>query len=336
MGSYRSQVILGVWVAGLIAPAVSSSRTASAQPSSGSAHAETSARTAAKKLVEEGNAAYNAKDYGKAISFYMRAFAIEPHPRLLFNIGQALRLAGCIERAVFFYERYLALEFERGESDAARGALTEIRSHRSPGSSVTAPVSSTSCSVVDGLMDVQSSISADSKGRLKVSSTPAGMIVMLDGSAIGITPIERDIAVGEHTVVLVNDGVRVGERAVKIVAGAILEETIPISYSPTNVRYHPSPGPSRVVPMALFGGAGVALAVSPYMFYLGRQGGPDRPDDRYRYPNANRIGFMLVGAGAAAIGVGMWLWLREPRERDSAPVAAISPGGGYFGWQERF
>ena len=160
------------------------------------------------------------------------------------------------------------------------------------------------------------------------------MIVMLDRQKIGVTPLELDIAAGEHAIVLVDGGTRVGERQVKILAGSTVEVTVPVVYPPDNPKYIPPPPPSRVVPIALFVGAGAVLAVTPYMFYLGQKG--DSPKDRYEYPYANGTGLALVGVSAAAVGVGIWLWLREPRERESAPVATISPGGGYFGWQGRF
>jgi hypothetical protein len=174
-------------------------------------------------------------------------------------------------------------------------------------------------------------------GRLKLHSTPEGMIVMLDGSKIGVTPIERDIASGTHEITLVDGGTRVGERKVQILDGATIEVTMPVVYPRDDARYRPPPGPSRLVPIALFAGGALALAASGYMFYLGRQGGSSHPEDRYEYPYANASGFVLAGSGVAAIGVGVWLWMRDSREsRESAPVAVLGSGGGYVGWQGRF
>lgn len=172
-----------------------------------------------------------------------------------------------------------------------------------------------------------------STGRLKLSSTPQGMIVMLDGAKIGVTPLERDLAAGPHDIVLVDGGTRVGERKVEIPVGAVVELTMPV-VRPVVVDHRDRSGPSRVPPVLCWVGGGLALAGSGYLFYLGQKGGPDHREDPYVYPYATATGFVVAGVGAATIGVGVWLWVRGSRE--SAPVTAIGPGGGYFGWQGRF
>jgi hypothetical protein len=175
-----------------------------------------------------------------------------------------------------------------------------------------------------------------STGRLKLSSTPQGMIVMLDGVKIGVTPLERDLAAGPHDIVLVDGGARVGERRIEIAAGAVVELTMPVA-RPQADRLPPPPpppGPSRVAPVLCWIGGGLALGGSAYLFYLGQKGGPDHPEDPYTYPYATTTGFVVAGAGVVAIGVGVWLWVRGSRE--SAPVVTMGSGGGYFGWQGRF
>ncbi|HWO19389.1 MAG TPA: PEGA domain-containing protein [Kofleriaceae bacterium] len=173
-------------------------------------------------------------------------------------------------------------------------------------------------------------------GRLKLESTPNGMIVMLDGGKVGVTPMERDIAAGEHTIVLVDGGTRVGERKIKILSGATIEVTMPVVYPTNDPKYVPPPKPSRIPPIACWVGGGLMLAGSGFAFYLGQKGGPDHREDPYIYRGATPTGFALVGTGAVAIGVGVWLWMRGSKEMESAPVAVVSSGGGYVGWQGRF
>jgi len=199
---------------------------------------------------------------------------------------------------------------EECAEDALRGAADELMASLAPAATV-------------------------STGRLNLHSTPEGMIVMLDGQKIGVTPIERDIAAGEHSVVLVDGGTRVGERQVKLDAGATVDITMPVVYPRDDNRYRPPPsGPSHLPSILCWAGGGVLLGAAGYMFYLGQQGGPNHPEDRYEYPYSNATGFGLAGAGATAIGVGVWLWVRGSQE--SAPLATLTPGGGYIGWQGRF
>lgn len=168
-------------------------------------------------------------------------------------------------------------------------------------------------------------------GRLKLDSKPNGMIVMLDGQKVGVTPMERDIAAGEHSVVLVDGGTRVGERKVQIPEGATIEVTMPVVYPPDSPQYRPPPEPSRLFPIVLFGVGGVAIGGGAFGLYLGQKGGHEDP---YVYRGATPLGIAGLSVGAAAIGAGIWLWWRGSYE--SAPVAMILPGEGYLGWQGRF
>jgi len=121
MRSPLARVLLGavvVVVLTLHAPAI-----INAQPTAGASAASDVDRRTAKKLVDQGIKAQLAKDYDRAIEFYEKAFALVPHPILLFDIGQAHRLAGRLEQAVPFYERYLALDPGGPESAAAHTFL---------------------------------------------------------------------------------------------------------------------------------------------------------------------------------------------------------------------
>jgi hypothetical protein len=195
--------------------------------------------------------------------------------------------------------------------DALRGAADELMASLAPAATV-------------------------STGRLNLHSKPDGMIVMLDGSKIGVTPIERDIAAGEHSIVLVDGGTRVGERTVKIPEGATIELTMPVVYPRNDVRNPPPPPPpSRVPPVLCWVGGGLLLGGSGVAFYYGQKGGAAHPDDKYIYRGAKPAGVGLAAGGVAVIGVGVWLWIRGSTS-ESAPVAALGPGGGYLGWQGRF
>ncbi len=183
----------------------------------------------------------------------------------------------------------------------------------------------------DALMESLGPATAVLTGRLKLSSQPEGMIVMLDGMKVGVTPLDRDIAAGPHSIVLVSGGTKVGDRIIEIEAGSELEVTIPVVYPRDTPPPPPPVGPSRVPPVLCWVGGAGAIAGGAVALYYGNKSGPD---EKYVYPGATAAGVALVSAGAVSIGVGVWLWVRGSRE--SAPVATIGPGGGYLGWHGRF
>src|SRR6185503_18024919 len=87
-------------------------------------------REAARLYVEDGVAAQNRGEFDAAISLYNRAYELIPHPVLLFNIAQALRLAGRIEQADSFYQRFLATNPTGPEAQIARDVRAEIAEAR--------------------------------------------------------------------------------------------------------------------------------------------------------------------------------------------------------------
>jgi hypothetical protein len=64
----------------------------------------------ARHYVDAGLAAQNAKDFAAAVDFYLRAYDLVPHPLLIYNMGEAHRLAGHPAEALAHYRRYLAAD----------------------------------------------------------------------------------------------------------------------------------------------------------------------------------------------------------------------------------
>lgn len=60
-----------------------------------------------KKLFESATAEFNLGHYEKAASMYEEVYKTTLEPVLLYNIAQARRLGGDLERAIFFYKGYL-------------------------------------------------------------------------------------------------------------------------------------------------------------------------------------------------------------------------------------
>ncbi|HWU89757.1 MAG TPA: PEGA domain-containing protein [Kofleriaceae bacterium] len=182
----------------------------------------------------------------------------------------------------------------------------------------------------DEIMAGLAPAAAVATGRLKLTSKPDGLIVMLDSVKVGVTPLERDLAAGSHSIVLIDGGTRVGERTVQIPTGATVDVAMAAEY-PSDDPRRPLPPPSRTVPVVLFAGGAAAIAGSTIAFYLGQK---DGPDEKYIYRGATAAGIAIAATGVVSIGAGIWLWRRGTRE--SMPIAAISSRGGYFGWQGSF
>jgi len=78
---------------------------------------------AARAEVAAGTAAYNLGYYDDAARHYEEAYRQVPDPALLFNIGQAYRLAGKPDRAIVAYRSYL----RTAPADAANRGQVEKR-----------------------------------------------------------------------------------------------------------------------------------------------------------------------------------------------------------------
>ncbi len=137
MASLLSRVVLGAGIAAALIASAPANVGAQPDPKAGAPSAAD--KQAAKKLVDDGLAAYNTKDYDKAIELYKQAFGLIPHPILLFNIAQAHRLAGRPDKAVPFYERYLERDPSGPESGPARAALADIKAAATARSGETRP-----------------------------------------------------------------------------------------------------------------------------------------------------------------------------------------------------
>ncbi len=61
---------------------------------------------------------FQAKDYEGAVDYFKRAYAVDPNPNYLFNIGRVYEEAGELEESVTYYERFIQ---ERGVDLESRG-----------------------------------------------------------------------------------------------------------------------------------------------------------------------------------------------------------------------
>ena len=179
--------------------------------------------------------------------------------------------------------------------------------------------------MADTMMDVLASGSQLHQGRLELRSRPSGLIVVLDNTQIGVTPIERDLPAGRHAIKLVRDGRTVARRQVDISSDETTRVVLDARLD--HGGEHPHEGSSKLGPLFMLIGGGAMLGTGLGFIYVGERGGPNT---KYIYPDSTPIGIGLGVVGAGAV-LGGALWLAQSGHH-SAPVAAIRDHGAYVGW----
>jgi tetratricopeptide (TPR) repeat protein len=94
----------------------------------GVAHAQKNKdpKKVAKQYTDAAIAAQDQGDYDQAVELYQKAYDLVPHPILVFNIGQAHRLAGRDEEALDAYKKYVELDPKGAKAKEAQGFIKEI------------------------------------------------------------------------------------------------------------------------------------------------------------------------------------------------------------------
>jgi hypothetical protein len=184
------------------------------------------------------------------------------------------------------------------------------------------------------------------KARLRIADPP-GLVVMLDGVNVGVTPLEQDVPPGKHDIALVRDDATLGSVSIESKAGEVTDVKVPIK-SPSNATpatTHPAPviqpagpsertQPSRIVPGLLIVAGLGAVATGAVFVYYGHKNGPDDP---LIYPNATKQGAIIAGIGGAVLITGLVLWWHgTAASSQNGPTAALTPGGTIVGWAGHF
>lgn len=189
-------------------------------------------------------------------------------------------------------------------------------------------------SMVDEMLGMVLGVTTAARGRLSVSSEPSGLTVLLDNENVGVTPLEREVAAGQHKVVLMHRGQQVGEKQVKITADVTAEIKIPVVLpreTSAPVRHGKSPLLGGLV-MGL-GGAALAAGIALYVT------SEEDTGEKLYYRDTKPLGIGLTAGGAVVAGLGVWLWLRArggDEEATSAPVVSVTRTGGMLGWARAF
>jgi hypothetical protein len=89
----------------------------------------------AKELFQQGTTLFNLGEFDKAIEAWQEGYKAKPDPGFLYNIGQAYRLKGDSQKAIFFYRGYLRNSpnaKNRAEIEAKIAALQKEASEAKP------------------------------------------------------------------------------------------------------------------------------------------------------------------------------------------------------------
>lgn len=172
-------------------------------------------------------------------------------------------------------------------------------------------------------------------GHLKLKSAPPGARISIDGTPIGVTPLDWDLPPGKHTITIDRAGYKPAsqDRVVQSNKSDLIVMTLTADSSgpsdETGSRALP-----RWVPWAVVG-TGAAVAVTGVVFIaIDQDPGPFNPP---RIRDTAPLGTALVIGGAVAAGgaAAYLLWFRSPGTT-STPVTAFTRDSAYIGWSGRF
>jgi tetratricopeptide (TPR) repeat protein len=169
----------------------------------------------AKVHFKQAKAYQDARDYARAADEYKAAYELDPRPEMLFNVGQAFRLAGAKREALDYFKRYLDEQPDGPGSDEARrhvARLTEETDERlghriepvepvKPREVVTAPVETPvpiaptpSTGARDGVDRPRSTLKL-----VGIATAGVGIIVIGLGAKFGIDARNASDQITHHT-----------------------------------------------------------------------------------------------------------------------------------------
>lgn len=164
-------------------------------------------------------------------------------------------------------------------------------------------------------------------GPVRVSSSPAGASVMIDGATVGTTPYEGELPAGPHVVEIQKSGHEAARREIEVLAadGASLDVELRRSGGSLSPRTTDIIGWSALGVGVAALGAGIALLVlddNPVKKSCSGVHVDADGDCEFRYDTLpGGIAFTIVGAVGIAAGTGLVVYARRKRGREPAPMA---------------
>ncbi|MBA3453474.1 MAG: PEGA domain-containing protein [Deltaproteobacteria bacterium] len=175
--------------------------------------------------------------------------------------------------------------------------------------------------MTDNLMSLLAGKTRAEIGQITLTTTPAGARVVIDGTAVGLSPVTHSLSPGPHIVTISSEGHANETRSVTIERG----ETAAVDVQLVRAA------PTRRLPLIALGLGGAMVLTGIVLYATSEEDTGEKPE----YRETRALGVTLGVVGLAAAGVGAYLLLRggDPAE---GPRVAIVPGGGFIGWGTQF
>lgn len=252
-------------------------------------------RRIARGYVDAGVAAQDSGDYATALDLYAKAYALIPHALLLYNQGQAHRLAGHRDEAKEFYRKFLATQPKGAEAGTARAWLDTLDAEDA--------AAAEGIRVAEARRVEEARRAAEAADAARVAAAEAARVEAERAATAEVKPATPEPVVAPVTPLPPVPARRDRGRNVRIAGIAA--------------------GSVGIVAL----GAGVfyglqARSISDDLSQRGAQFEPSLVDDGER---AERNMFIAYGVGAVLVGGGATLYLLGRRQGDRSPRVALVP-----------
>ncbi|HET9622648.1 MAG TPA: PEGA domain-containing protein [Kofleriaceae bacterium] len=170
-------------------------------------------------------------------------------------------------------------------------------------------------------------------GHVKLSSNPPGARIVIDGQAIGVTPLDWDLPPGPHKIQMDKAGLKTVSRDITVASNksdAVGMVLLPAGAPGSDPA---SDQPSRLLPITALAAGGALILTGAILIAVDQD--PDPKGDR-TYRDSAPAGAALLAGGVVVGAIGTYLmWFRSPKA-SSTPVAAVTGDSAYVGWAGRF
>jgi tetratricopeptide (TPR) repeat protein len=218
-----------------------------------------------------GAQAYREGRYRDAIDLFRQANTLDPHPEMLFNIGQGYEKLGEYANALSAYRQYL--RFSPAAPDRPNVEAT--------------------------IRNLEQRLQERGLQQVTVLSTPAGARLDLDGKSVGQTPWTGEIASGKHIFVLHAAGYPDVAKEVELAGGRAVDLDVVMGPAIAGLAAAPvAAGPPALPPPVVVGsGAPTPAPPSP---------APPSPEGPHKRSVSVLTG-VLLGVGLAGFGTAIGL-----------------------------